>query len=342
MTTRARLILAALVSLALHGLVISGEWIAVPQPPPAMLPLLAQIVPKPEIKPAAPQSQPKPRHRRRSTPAPAPPTITALAPASPFEPPDLQPDIAPVETAAELPVAPEPPQLVALAEETAVAFAPSLPRKGRIAFTLYYGDSRTAVGNVVQTWEAHDGVYRIASEAETSGLIELFRPQRLRYLSQGKITRDGLRPDSFLMSRTRRGQTEAAQARFDWNEGTLAYGLAREPQQAPLPAGTQDLMSLIYQHTVLPPARGRFRVPVTTGSRFENYEIEVSAEESIETPLGTLRALPLKQLPKPGTESIQIWLAAEYRYLPVMIRHYDREGRLSGEQMVTEIRISED
>ena len=329
-------------SLALHGLVISGDWLAVPQPPPEMEPLLAQIVPKPEIKPAAPQTPPKPRHRRRSAPAPAPPTITALAPASPFELPDPRPDIAPEETAAEAPALPEPPRQVALAEETSVAFTPSLPRKGRIAFTLYYGDSRTAVGNVVQTWEAHDGVYRIASEAETSGIIELFRPQRLRYLSQGKITRDGLRPDSFLMSRTRRGQTEAAQARFDWSGGTLAYGLAREPRQAPLPAGTQDLMSLIYQHTVLPPAQGRFRVPVTTGSRFENYEIEVAAEELIETPLGTLRALPLKQLPNPGMESIQIWLAAEYRYLPVLIRHFDREGSFSGEQMVSEIRISEE
>mgnify|MGYP003889354381 CR=1 FL=1 len=67
-----------------------------------------------------------------------------------------------------------------------------------------------------------------------------------------------------------------------------------------------------------------------------------AAEESIETPIGTLRALPVKQLPKQGLESIQIWLAADYRYLPVLIRHFDREGKFSGEQVVSEIRISEE
>src|SRR5882672_4248723 len=138
--------------------------------------------------------------------------------------------------------------------------------------------------------------------------VKFFPRQRPHYLSKGRITREGLRPESFLMSRTRRGQTDAAQARFDWGVGSLAYGLAREPKSAPLPAGTQDVMSLIYLHTVMPPASGRFKVPVTSGSRFDIYEIEVMAEESIETPIGTLRALPVRQLSQPGMESIHIWL----------------------------------
>ena len=118
---------------------------------------------------------------------------------------------------------------------------------------------------------------------------------------------------------------------FDWNGGSLAYGRTHDPKSAPLPAGTQDFMSFIYQQAVLPPAPGRARVPITTGTRFETHEIEVTPEETIETPLGTLRALPVRQLPRPGAESIQIWLAADYRYLPVRIRHYDRDGRFSGE-----------
>ena len=337
MTTRSRLLLAALVSVALHGLVISGEWLPVPQPERAMRPLLARLSPPPEISPVAPK--PRVQDPRRAKPTPP---IPVLAAASPLVLPETRPDVAPAEIVADEPVAPEPPQKIALAVESTTAIAFNLPRRGRITYTLFYGEVRSPVGRVVQSWEAENGVYRITSDAETSGIVELFRPQRLRYLSQGRITREGLQPESFLMSRTRRGQTEAAQARFDWSAGSLDYGLAREPQQAPLPAGTQDLMSLIYQHAVMPPVPGRFRVPVTTGSRFDIYEIEVTAEESIETPIGTLRALPVKQLPKPGMESIQIWLAMEYRYLPVLIRHYDREGRFSGEQVVSEIRISEE
>jgi len=336
MTTRGRLALAALVSVALHGLVVSSAWVPLPSGPGEGRPLLARLA-----LPVAAPAVPKPQAKAPRRPVPAPAPVVAAAAAVP--PTDALPAVPEqTEVAPEQPAAPEQPQQLALAAESTAAVAHSLPRRGRITYTLLYGNDRSYIGKVVQTWEVSDTTYRLSSEAETGGLIELFRPQRLRYVSQGRITREGLRPESFEMNRTRRGQNEAAQARFDWGEGSLAYGRAREPKNAPLPSGTQDFMSFIYQYAVLPPAPGRFQVAITTGTRFDTYEVEVAAEESIETPLGTLRALPVRQLPRPGAESIQIWLAADYRYLPVRIRHYDRQGNFSGEQVVSEIRISEE
>ncbi|MGH8622387.1 MAG: DUF3108 domain-containing protein, partial [Burkholderiales bacterium] len=120
------------------------------------------------------------------------------------------------------------------------------------------------------------------------------------------------------------------------------YGYAHDPRSARLPADAQDLMSFIFHYVLAPPLPGRYRVPITTGSRFEIHEIDVSAEESIETPLGTLRAVPVRQVPRSGDGNIEFWLAADYRYLPVRIRHFDRSGNLTGEQIVNEIRVSED
>lgn len=342
MTRRERLGCAALLSLALHGLVFSGTWIALPEEPPDPRPLLARLAPppKPEVAPPRPPVTPEARPAQRR-PAPRPvPKAPVVNTESPLVLPEPVPDPAPV-VAPEPPPAVEPRQQLALAAESSAA-ARSLPRRGRITYSVFYGDGGMPVGQVTQTWEAGSGEYRISSEAETSGVVELFRPQRLRYLSEGSITGEGLRPESFLMSRTRRGQTEVAEARFDWEARRLAYGLARQPQSAPLPPGAQDFMSFIYQFVLLPPVAGRHRVPITTGSRFEVYDIEVGAEETIETPIGALRALPVRQVPRAGAESVQIWLASEYRYLPVKVRHYDREGRFSGEQAATEIRISEE
>ena len=344
MTTRTRLAGAVLASLALHGLVLSNAWLAVPQPPGEGRPLLARLEPA-VAKPAAPRP-PAARAPRPTAPAPAAPGISASPIALPQAPPDDYPDAAPTEAAPEQPPAQvpekEPPQTLALAEESTAAIAHSLPRRGRITYSLLYGSDRGYVGKVVQTWAVNDDEYQLTSEAETGGIVELFRPQRLRYVSRGRVTPGGLRPESFQMNRTRRGQETAAQARFDWEAGTLAFGPAKQPRSAPLPAGTQDFMSFIYQYSLRPPAPGRYRVAITTGTRFDTFEVEVTAEEYIETPLGTLRALPVRQLPRPGAESIQIWLAADYRYLPVRIRHFDREGTPSGEQMVSEIRISEE
>jgi len=339
-TIRGRLAITTLLSIALHALVVSGNWLPLPREPAEPRLLEARFAPLPELKPAPPR--PQVRAPRRAAPAPAP-EVAAVATAGPLVRPEPVPDAAPAEEVADEPAAPEPPQQLALAAATSVAAAAhSLPRRGRISFTLLYGEDRAFVGTAVQSWVAGANTYLIASEAETGGLVELIRPQRLRYLSQGRITPQGLQPESFVTSRTRRGRSEAAQAHFDWDAGNLSYGATSESKSAALPAGAQDFVSFIFQFVLVPPSPGIYRVPITTGTRFEVYDIVVSGEERIETPLGTLRTLSVRQMPRAGEESIEISLAAEYRYLPVRIRHYDREGNYSGEQVASEIRISEE
>ena len=349
------LALAVVLSAGLHLLLMSGGWLAMPHPPQEFSPLEVRLEPAPPDRELARVAAPHPKAAKpRATAAPSPkanerirmPHREDLAAA----PADAR---AAVPAASDVPEAtadaePARPDAVASYEPAAVARAEdaagarSLPRRGTILFTLAYGRDGFIVGRAVQSWEAGAGRYKLASDAETTGVVDIFRPQRLRWLSQGKITPQGLLPESFLMSRTRRGKTEAAEARFDWSRESLTFGLATERTSAALRAGTQDIMSFIYQLGLAPPQPGRFLLPITTGSRFETYGIEVLPEENIETPLGTVRALPVRQERRPNEESIEIWLAPEYRYLPVKIRYFDREGKLAGEQLAAEIRVSED
>jgi hypothetical protein len=337
MTTRERLGIAALLSLCLHGLVISGTWLPMPQLPGEPRPLEARLV---RLEPKLAVVKPRIRAPRPAAPVPAPPVAAVSAP-SPLVLPGLDPEAGDAEEAAPQPEAPEP-QRLAMAAPARVAAVHSLPRRGRITYNLYYGSERGFIGRAEQTWEVNNDDYILASDAETGGLLDLLRPQRLHSISRGKVTPDGLRPESFLTSRTRRGRTDASRARFNWDSGSLTYGDARESKTAPLQPGTQDLMSFIFQFVLVPPQPGRYQLPITTGTRFEVYGFEIRAEEPLETPIGTVRALPIRQLSRAGDEGIELWLAAEYRYLPVRIRHFDRDGNLSGEQIVNEIRISEE
>ena len=153
MTTRERLGMAAVVSLALHGLVISGTWVLVPQPrgePGSMEVRLGAPV---ELKPAVPK--PKIRAARLAVPVTAPPVPT-IAAASPIVLPEPEPEATPAEDVATPPTAPEPPRQVALAAETSVAAAThnSVPRKVRISYTLLYGSVHSPVGRSVLSWEA--------------------------------------------------------------------------------------------------------------------------------------------------------------------------------------------
>jgi hypothetical protein len=335
-TTRERLGIAALLSLCLHGLVISGEWLPMPQMPGEPRPLEARLA---RVDLVAPKPQLREVRRAASVATPAAPrTVVPGALALPA--PEVEAEEA--EEAAEQPAAAPEPQRLATTAPVSVAAAHSLPRRGRIAYNLYYSSERNFIGRATQTWEVDNDEYILASDAETGGLVEVFRPQRLHSISRGKVTPDGLKPESFLTSRTRRGRTDVAQARFDWEAGNLTYGNARDSKTARLAPGAQDLMSFIFQFVLLPPRPGRYQLPIATGTRFEVYGFEIRPEEPLETPIGTVRALPIRQLQQSGVEGIEMWLAAEYRYLPVHIRHYDRDGNLSGEQIVNEIRISEE
>ncbi len=349
MCTR-KFLAAVFISLLLHAVLISGAWLRIPDKIADPRPLDVRVVSAPLPAPSAASKPPKPPNRPaalRRIPTPAPP-MPAVAAATPFAlPPELQPP-ATIAQAGE----PEPPTTEPIAElatepaPSAATSAPapvrSLPRRGRISYALYLGTDRFSVGKATQSWEVEADTYLLASEAETTGVVDFFRPQRLRSVSRGKLTPQGLQPEKFLTSRTRHGQTEASQAHFDWDAGNLTFGNIRAPRSVALPAGSQDLISFIYQMSLVPPQPGRFRVPVTNGSRFETYDVEVSDQEDIDTPLGMLKAIPVKQVRRAGAESIEIWLAAEFRYLPVKIRFLDREGNPAGEQIVNEIHISEE
>lgn len=345
--TRTRLPLAIVGSLALHALVISSARLelAAPSQPEAPLEVRLAHAPPPALTPlaaTAPARKPPRRHAAAKRPAPPVPVVSTPTPL--FVSPELDFEVTPeLEEAPVADAEPLPPEgLAHAAEPVSPVPANSPPRKGRIEYAILYGSGDgLPVGRAVQSWEMQDGHYVLASDAETTGLVDVFVPQRLRYVSQGRITPEGLRPDAFLITRTRRGKTEAARARFDWTNGQILYGYARERKVAALTAGAQDLMSLVYHYhfALAPPKPGRLRVPVTSGKGYEAYEVEIFPEEVIDTPIGQFWAVPMKQLARPGKEHFEMWLAVQYHYLPVRIRHYDRKGAYSGEQIAVEIRV---
>ncbi len=305
----------------------------VPPPPPR--------VPKPVVKHAAapkrPKAAPAPPPRVVATPAPsaivAPASDPVTAPvvdetesvAAPVEPP--QPATAPPATTPD----PQPE-----AAEATPEVAP--PQIGTIRYEVYYGSDRFSIGRSVQTWSMDKDSYRITSFSETTGLLGLFRPYQYAYVAEGRIEPSGLTPEAFTVRRGRDGERQAT-ALFDWAHGELTYGKLGTPRKAPLSANSYDLLTLFYQLPRMPLTPGRVQVSVTTGTKFNSYQLEIGAEQTLELPVGTLRVIPIRQVRRPGEESIMIWLAPEKRYLPVRIVFLDEQGEVAVEQLATRIAI---
>lgn len=349
-TRRLRPLLVALtVSALAHALTLSGGWLTMPLNAPALAPLQARLERLPDSAPVAvirpviapPKLVATPA--RQQTVAAAPRAIISDT-LSPF------PMAAPTPESAEA-AQTEPPatgaEAIVIADAAPSTFMPeraaikSLPRRGRIAYALYMGVNKFEVARTVQSWETSADGYKLESSSGTSGLASMFRNEQRIFRSSGRMTEYGLLPENFVSSRIRRGQNDESTARFDWTKNNITLGRGDAQRSAALPAGSQDILSFMYQLSLAPPRPGRLQMAITNGTRFENYALDVLAEETLATPIGNIRTLPVKQVRREGGESMEIWLAVDYRYLPVRIRFIGRDGEPSGEQVVTEINISD-
>jgi hypothetical protein len=357
---RRRIFYAAAISGAVHAAVIATGRHELEEPPTDLPPLAVRLVN------VAPERVPVAQRMRPQARAAKPPKVAAARPPSLPLPLDLgapaQPEPEGVAAAAEMQAAeaptaelpggetpsspvPEPTVIATAPASTLAADKPALPafpKSGRISYTVVYGRDQFPVGRTVQSWKIDGTRYQLASRSETIGLADLLRSQHRTYLSRGELTPAGLRPETFLMSRNRGRGPEEARATFHWPEGTITLGSGGKRHDEPLPPGTHDFVSFIYQLAIDPPAPGPRQATITNGSRLQTYVLTVLPEEKIETPLGILRALPITQARTPGAETMDVWLAVEYRYLPVRLRFYGRDGEPAGEQIVTEIRLSDD
>ena len=352
------LLLALMVSVLAHAITLSSGRLRLPQTqePVAAQPLMARLEFATPTAPVNTTAAARPAAAKPARVAAAPATVRTAAPTpwvlpTAAAPADDMPDadaITAQDEARTFAPAPAPePIIVATAAPSTFTPEPvivkTLPRRGRITYALnyYLSNLPTTIGRTVQTWETIDNTYKLDSYSETVGLARFTRFGPRIYHSSGAVTERGLVPKNFTSKVVVSGQSDDSAAQFDWDKSLLQFGRAADPKNTALPLGAQDLLSFMYQLSLAPPPRGRVQILVATGVRFEPYELDVFDEETIETPLGNVRALPVKQVRQTGSESIEVWLAAEYHYLPVRIRFIGRDGTPGGEQVATEISVGE-
>jgi hypothetical protein len=300
------LFIALALSLALHLLVVTGPAWELPtlddllnadEGPPLDAHLVAPPGP-PAVKPK--RTRPKPRPvappEEKVSHGDTPPV--AEAPPEPVEEDD-----APTEPAAALP-----------------DVKMTLPGFVRIVYRVTMGETGFPIGRTVQEIR-HDGVhYSMRNDAETTGIVRLFRPARIVNVSAGEVVASGLRPMEFW---NRRDNGKGDAGHFDW-----AAGLARldNGRQYPLEAGTQDMLSMFGQLAMQSIDGNGLSMPVATGKKIDRYEFAVVGEERIGTPRGERRTLHLRNRQPNGKESTEIWLGLDDGRLPIKIRHIDRRG----------------
>jgi Protein of unknown function (DUF3108) len=228
--------------------------------------------------------------------------------------------------------------VVLLPETGNQAKRPLLPKHARLTFDVNKGTSQFRVGEVVHTLEIDNGHYILHAVTKTVGLAKLFKSYELIQDSSGSYNKNGLLPDRFFEERIEKPDVRRNSAKFDHAARRARFSHGGE---AVLPADTQDILSIMYQFPPLTEA-GKATVFVSNGKKIERYQFTIVTDEAIDTALGKLLTVHLSKLHSPDEEGLEIWLAREYHLFPVKIRYIEKNGEVSGEAVITDIRVSEE
>lgn len=206
----------------------------------------------------------------------------------------------------------------------AIAAPAIAPSRLQVSYDVLKGDIRAA--NISETYTRTQDHYRIESVSKVVGLLALIKPETIRVISEGSVTAKGLRPLTFTNKRELDTERNTG-ADFDWSANRITLNDRAGKRTQPLPAGTQDRLSAMYQFMFAPLKNATaLDFHMTNGSKVDIYNYLITPDQSVTVPLGTFKALYVASLPKAGESRTEIWLAAEHANFPYKIVITDPDG----------------
>lgn len=216
---------------------------------------------------------------------------------------------------------------------------PLFPRHAHLHFAVQYGSGTFKLGEIIHVLENIDGRYTLHAETQTTGLVSIFKSYHLTQTSTGAVSRHGLRPESYEEIKTDSSGTLTSSARFDWKENKVFFNDGRNH---PLSEQAQDVLSLPYHLSQLPLNQESIPISLSNGKDIRQHYLAIGDEGTISTAMGELRTIALHKVHGANEEGLIIWLALEYRLLPVKILYLDKSGEVSANMVITDIRVSDE
>ncbi|MGA8863981.1 MAG: DUF3108 domain-containing protein [Gallionella sp.] len=308
-----RIALAIALSLLIHAAILWLPYITLPQPRVVLPPLSVRLEPLP--KPVVSIAE-KPEHAK-----PAPKNDRNMPDHSVSDKPVGKSMVTMNKTEPNAPIQP-------------------FPKHLQLTFIVYNGEDDSRTGELLQRLDISDGRYALSSLRKTSGLASLRNNDRLIQASHGSIDAHGLQPDTYEVEEITSAGRRKSQSMFDHASGTIRF---QDGSTTALPADAQDNLSFKYQLSQLSFDRKEFfTLPVGDTGQLQQYKIEIGTREDVDTPMGKLHTVHLRQMHPPGSAYFEIWLGLEYHRLPVQFREVDGSDKVTEEYVIAGIRTSDE
>jgi hypothetical protein len=329
--------LAVLLSLLVHVLLLQEaawqSWFAEDEKPPTLLSAQLQAAPeKPVLK--------APVKAAKKLPAASPEPVQSdsgpqpVAPATEASPPsDASVDATDnIEAArqAEIDAWHE-------TDSTAAEPEPDLPppyQRVSTEFSVFVNGEKQPAGSArIEYAQQPSGQYDLHWVVKGRGLLKLLYPT-LEQQSRGEIGPHGLKPHFYRYAFGSKAD-KIYEANLDWESKLITLKTAKGEQRYELPGNTQDILSFMYQFMFVPPLQ-EIQVALTNGRRLNTYQYEFEGEDAMVIADQTIQTVHIAHTRGETDEKIELWLASDYRYVPVKIRKQEKNGMVI-EQIATRL-----
>jgi hypothetical protein len=186
--------------------------------------------------------------------------------------------------------------------------------------------SGITIGRVSESYVRTADTYRIESTTRSEGLFKLFLDDTVVLRSAGRLVAGGLQPLHFEQRRAGAPDRDIL-ATFDWSGARLRSEYRGETTTVPLPPGTQDRLSVMYQFMNMLPGSTEVRMYMSNGRKVERYAYRKVDEPLIKTPAGEFATVHYERITEDAHENkAQLWLAKEHDNLAVRVVFEDTRG----------------
>lgn len=198
------------------------------------------------------------------------------------------------------------------------------PSRLEVSYDVLKGRIRAAT--ITETYTRKKDGYRIESVSKAVGFVALIKPETITVVSEGALTANGLRPQTFTNKRELDSERNTS-ADFDWVANRITLNDRYGKRAASLPAGTQDRLSAMYQFMFAPLKNvSTYDFHMTNGSKVDIYNYLITPDQNVTVPLGTFKSLYVTSTPKAGESRTEIWLATEHANFPYKMTITDPDG----------------
>lgn len=182
------------------------------------------------------------------------------------------------------------------------------------------------VATMTETFSRKGDHYEIESISQAVWPLTIVKPETIRVNSSGTITAQGLRPVTYTSVR-KLDTDRNTRADFDWSNHHITLTDRAGQRTLPLPPGTQDRLSAMYQLTFLPlPDMQVLKFYMTNGSKVDDYTYVITPDQSVTVPLGTFKAVYAASPPERNASRTEIWMAAEHSNFPYKVVITEPDG----------------